>query len=125
MGKKYLIDTNVLIDYQTQSIQQQGQEYVAGIIDDSFTVSFISYIEFLGYANVSDAMENFIKLATVIKVDKNIINQTIKLRKTSRIKLPDAIIAATAIVNNLTLISRNFKDFKKIANLETIDPHSL
>jgi len=43
--------------------------------------------------------------------------------KSKKIKLPDAIIAATAIVNNLVIITRNEKDFKNIENLEYLNPY--
>ena len=39
-----------------------------------------------------------------------------------KIKLPDAIIAATALVHNLTLLTRNEKDFSKISNVEITNP---
>jgi len=47
MGQKFLIDTNTLIDFQTKKLPEKGFEYVAETIDDTFIVSFISYIEFL------------------------------------------------------------------------------
>lgn len=48
-------------------------------------------------------------------IDTNILIDTcIALRKTHHIKLPDAIIAATALVHDLTLISRNISDFKRV-----------
>ena len=40
-------------------------------------------------------------------------------------KLPDAIIAATAIINNFTLITHNIKDFQKITELQTMDLYML
>ncbi len=125
MGQKSLIDTNILIDFQSKIIPQKGFEYVAKTIDDTFIVSFISYIEFLGYKNVSPAMEHFIALADVIEVNAAIINQTIFIRKTRTIKLPDSIIAATAMVHNLILISRNAKDFTNIQGLHVLDPYTL
>jgi len=70
-------------------------------------------------------MEDFIALADVIEINKSIINQTISLRKTHRIKLPDSIIASTAIVHNLTLISHNTRDFTNIKGLALIDPYKL
>lgn len=53
----------------------------------------------------------------------DIVNKTISIRKSNKIKLPDAIIAATALVYDLTLISRNTSDFKNIAGLQSIHPH--
>lgn len=108
-----------------QMLPQTGNEYLADVIDTSFVVSFVSYIEFLGYPQVSVNMESFIKLAEVIEIDKEIIQQTITLRKIKKIKLPDAIIAATAIAHSFTLISRNTRDFKNIEGLDVINPHEL
>ena len=68
-------------------------------------------------------MKNFIALADVIEINKAIIDQTIFLRQVYRIKLPDAIIAATAIAHNFVLISRNKKDFENIKGLELLNPY--
>ena len=125
MGQRYLVDTNILIDFQMRLIPETGLRYVADIVDADFIISFISYIEFLGYSNASQNMEDFIALAEIIEVNKAIIDQTIKLRKSYKIKLPDAIIAATSIANNLTLISHNLKDFERIKELKVIDPYLL
>jgi predicted nucleic acid-binding protein len=62
-------------------------------------------------------------LAKVIEVDKIIIQNCIDLRKNHKIKLPDAIIAATAIARDLILITNNEKDFIDIQNLTVINPH--
>ena len=53
-----------------------------------------------------------------------LFNETIALRKIQKIKLPDAIIAATALVHNLTIISRNTSDFKNITGLTCLDPYT-
>jgi len=58
-------------------------------------------------------------------LDRYIKDKTVDLRKEYSIKLPDAIIAATAFTNDLTLISRNVKDFDKIAGLRLINPFDL
>lgn len=125
MGEKYLIDTNCLIDAQMKRIPAKGLEFLASIINEDFTISFISYIEFLGYKDVTIHSQEFISLANMIEIDKSIINTCITLRKAHNIKLPDAIIAATALVYSLVLISRNTSDFDNIAGLKLIDPYSL
>jgi hypothetical protein len=125
MGKKYLIDTNTLIDAQTKSMPQNGLKFLKSIIDEDFTISFITYIEFLGYKAATKDSENFIALADMIEINKPIIDICIALRKAQRIKLPDAIIAATALVYDLTIISRNISDFNNIAKLQVIDLHNL
>ena len=125
MGQKYLIDTNSLIDAQMKRIPPKGLLFLANAINENFTISFVTYIEFLGYKNISKASEEYINLATVIEIDKQIIDACVALRKKHKIKLPDAIIAATAIVYDLTLITRNTHDFKNIKALKTIDPHNI
>ena len=66
MGAGFLIDTNVLIDAQTKKLHERGLTYIAGIINDDFTVSFVSYIEFLGYKFATPDMQQFIAMAQVI-----------------------------------------------------------
>ena len=122
MGQKYLIDTNCLIDAQMNAIPANGLQFLKDIINVDFTVSFVSYIEFLGYKNVTKASEDFISLDNVIEVGKAIINTCIAIRKQHHIKLPDAIIAATALTYNLTLLTRNTNDFKNIEGLEVVNP---
>jgi len=64
-----------------------------------------------------------VNFSEVYHIDDEIIDKTIDLRKKHKIKLPDAIIAATAIVNNFILISHNIKDFQKINELQCIDAY--
>ena len=48
-----------------------------------------------------------------------------EMRRTKKIKLPDAVIATTAMINDLILVSDNNKDFGKIENLRYINPRKL
>lgn len=125
MGQGFLIDTNALIDAQMGRMPESGLQFVAEAINHDFTVSFVSYIEFLGFNGVTQDSEDFISLANIIEINKEIINACINIRKTHKIKLPDAIIAATALVFELTIISRNVIDFKGIQGLTVINPHTL
>jgi predicted nucleic acid-binding protein len=54
-----------------------------------------------------------------------IILKAIENRKAHKTKLPDAIIAATALVNELIIITRNTKDFDKIKGLEVLNPYDI
>jgi predicted nucleic acid-binding protein len=125
MGQKYLIDTNVLIDAQMNRLSNHVLDFLAKVMNESFIISFITQIEYLGYKNISKSSEDLISLADVIEVDKHIIQICIDLRKNCKIKLPDALIAATALARNLTLVTNNEKDFASIKNLSVINPHSL
>ena len=68
-------------------------------------------------------LQNFINETTLIELDKEIKLKTADIRKNYRIKLPDAIIAATAFVYDLSLITHNYKDFENINGLKIIDPY--
>ncbi len=79
MGReKYLIDTNVVIEYIGETLPEEALNNIDQIIDDKFFI-----------------------------------------------KLPDAIIAATALVHGLTLITRNTKDFNRIEQLDVVNPIEL
>ncbi|MGV3599905.1 MAG: type II toxin-antitoxin system VapC family toxin [Dyadobacter fermentans] len=67
--------------------------------------------------------ERFVNGSTVLDLNRDIVDQTIEVRKKYRLKLPDAFIAATAIVNNFTLIADNDKDFRKVDILKYINPN--
>ena len=125
MGKGYLVDTNTLVDAQTKKLPPGGLSFIAKTLNEDFTISFISYIEFLGYRDATKAMEEFIALAKVIEINKSIIEATVSLRKSKRIKLPDAIIAATAIVTDRILITRNTVDFANIDGLTFVNPWNI
>ena len=71
-------------------------------------------------------MQQFVQISTVYDtITADIIAQTIALRVQHKIKTPDAIIAATALVYDLELITRNLSDFRAIQGLKLIDPHNL
>jgi predicted nucleic acid-binding protein len=95
MGKKYIIDTNTVIDAQMNRLPEKGMEFMKNVVNEDFTVSFITYIEFLGYKDISQVSKDFITLANVLEINKAIIDTCIEIRKQQRIKLPDAIIAST------------------------------
>ena len=67
-------------------------------------------------------LHSFIDASNVYNLDEQTIVEGIEIRKNHNIKLPDAIIAATAVVNNYILVTRNTVDFRGIANLTIVDP---
>jgi predicted nucleic acid-binding protein len=128
MGKRYLIDTNVIIDYTSNILSNEVCDFVENIFNADFNISVVVKIEALGYneeATKMKLLEDFISTSTVIPLDDIVTQKTIELRKIKKLKLGDAIIAATALIYNLTLVTRNISDFKNIPELEVIDSHSL
>jgi hypothetical protein len=94
MGQGFLIDTNSVIDAQMNRLPTKGLLFLADVINKNFIISFITYIEFLGYKDITKSSEDFISLAAVIKINKPVIDICISLRKAHKIKLPDAILAS-------------------------------
>ncbi|QEC74525.1 type II toxin-antitoxin system VapC family toxin [Mucilaginibacter ginsenosidivorax] len=126
MEQRYLADTNTIIDYLGNKLPKESLRLIDGI--DIF-LSVISRIELLVWKNATEDylnfLNDFIDTSTVFGLTEPIILKSIEIRKTYRLKLPDAIIAATAVTNNLTLLTRNLSDFKKIAQLNCIDPYQV
>ena len=125
MGKGYLIDTNVIIGYLDGKIENKGMSFFHPIIDRIPNISVINKIEILRFNSPDNdykTLVEFINSSYVFSLNENIIEKTISICRANKIKLPDAIIAATALVNNFTLITRNTSDFKKIADLDFLNP---
>jgi predicted nucleic acid-binding protein len=125
---QYLIDTNAVIDYLGNKLPASGMDFMNTVIDAVPNVSVVTKIEVLGF-NAPEQhyqlLTNFINDATVLDLTNNVVEASIDIRKKHKTKLPDAIIAATALVYDLVIISRNISDFKNIDGLQVIDPHSL
>jgi len=123
MGAKYLLDTNTIIDFSERLLPENGHVLVAGILNSGAQISVITKIELLGFHGVNTAIKEFVSSAKVIGLGEKVIDETIAIRSKRKIKLPDAIIAATSIANRLTLVTHNTVDFKKFPELNVIDPH--
>lgn len=125
---QYLIDTNAVIDYLGKKLPSAGMDFMDRIVDAVPNVSVITKIEVLGF-NAPDQhyqlLANFMDDATILDLTSTIVDISIDIRKKHKTKLPDAIIAATALVYGLVLISRNISDFKNIQGLQVVDPHRL
>lgn len=124
-GKGYLMDSNAVINYLSNKLTKTAVGFMDGLVNAGPAVSVITKIEVLGYNQPSkdyELLENFINDSIVFDLNSKIVEQSIQLRKNHKIKLPDAIIAATAIVFNLILVTENLKDFNKIPNLQVISP---
>ena len=125
----YLLDSNAVINYLDASLPVEAMQFLNTIVDDEPIVSIVTKMETLGYnfksVEEQTTMETFIYGSAILDLNNDIVNKTIALRKSKKMKLPDAIIAATALVYDLVVISRNTSDFKNIDGLQVIDPRSL
>lgn len=115
MGQKYLIDTNVVIGILKGTIPRQNIPKLSKIQVEEFIISTIVNIETLGFHAISSEdrkqTERLLSKATVIYIDKTIETKAIEIRQKKKMKLGDSIIAATALIHDLTIVTRNESDF--------------
>ena len=129
MAKGYLIDTSAVIKYLNQTFPAKAISFINEIIDSESNISFISEIE-LQVWNPSnpkdiDVYLQFVQASNVFGISQEIIASTILIRKNHKLKLADALIAATAIVNDLILLADNDKDFLKVDGLNYVNPKNI
>jgi len=124
---KYLIDTNACIDYFGEALPSKGLSFMDTVIDKGYSISVITRIELYAYSELTTKdkiiLDIFTNQANIVNIEDDIIEKTIYLRKKYRTKLPDAIIAATALCSDCTLITNNTKDFKGIAGMKLVNLH--
>ena len=117
-----LIDSNIVI-YGSKEHHLALRQFIGSI---PRSVSIVSYIEAMGYQGISRDEEksliDFFNDCEILPLSDEIARQAVALRRQRRIGLGDAIIAATAITHNLTLVTRNTEDFRWIAGLGLLDP---
>ena len=125
MGKRFLIDTNIAIYFLDGNLTPSGIVFLQPLINQEINISVITKIELLGWnfpnSSKSDVHSEFVNQSNIFSLSDEIVEKTIELRRIYKIKLPDALIAATAIVFDLTLISRNDKDFIQIPELNYVN----
>lgn len=121
-GHKYLLDTNAIVALL------QGEPALLALLNNAqwIGICVISQIEFLAFSGLTSSdkqlFTQFLQRVEVIGLDAsqtNIIEQTIKLRLKYRLKLPDAIIAATALHKQASLVTAD-KELTKVSEITVI-----
>lgn len=117
-GNKILLDTNVIIFASKQLINIE--RFVSSF--DSFYISIITYIEAYGFdfkdVNQKQLIDELFKSIEIVEVNKIISEIAISIRKNKfkKIKLPDAIILATAKYLEIPLLTDDWDDFLNMDN---------
>lgn len=106
---KAVIDTNILIDY-LHAVPQAQRELA---LYQNPAISVITWIEVMAGATAvtERSVRTFLQSFELAGIDLRVAELAALLRKTRRIKLPDAVIWATAQVHQCLLVSRNTRDF--------------
>jgi hypothetical protein len=130
MGLSYIWDTNAIVHYLQRRYPSSGEEFINKVaLNHQPVISVITEIELLCWKTAAESdivvLNNFISNSVIYELDQNIKLKTIEIRRKFKLKLPDAIIAASALVNNHILITNNLIDFNKVAKLKMIDPFAL
>ena len=104
-----LFDTNILIDY-LNGIEQAKNELE--LYSDK-AISVITWMEVMVDATPATEaiIRNFLNTFDALAIDAQVSETTVRIRKKHSIKLPDAIVWATALANKRILVTRNTKDF--------------
>lgn len=117
-----LLDSNIII-YAAQTENEFLREFIA---QNSPYVSALSYIEVLGYHKLTDQdkiyFKEFFNASQILPISQSVIDQAVKLKQIRKMSLGDAIIAGTAKVYDLTVVTRNIDDFRWITELKLLNP---
>lgn len=106
---KALFDTNILVDHLSGIAAAKAE---IALYDDK-AISIITWMEVQIGADETDqaAVDRFLDKFTLLPLDARVSARAVALHRQRRIKLPDAIIWATALVEDRLLVTRNVKDF--------------
>jgi hypothetical protein len=116
---RYLLDTNAILSLLG------GNRLLSDKLDHAswIGISVVSYLEFLGLEGLPDcdrdAFMDFcgrVEVIPLTREDEGLVKQTLDLRSRYRLKLPDAIIGATALSCDAVLVT-NDTDFAKVPSL--------
>jgi predicted nucleic acid-binding protein len=116
-GSNYLLDTNILV------YALKGLESVKPYFEEDCYLSVITEIEILGVPGLSKRdtgiRQSALEYCTIIPLTNSIKNEAIRLKQEFKVKLPDAVIAATALAEGFTLITAD-RGFLRFASLQMI-----
>ena len=118
-----LLDTNVLIYNLQGALSADVKASVRQAMDAKQAfISVITRIEVLGWKGYNDTtlqqMGQLLSKLAEIPLTEAVVQDTIRIRKQFGLKLPDAVIAASATVQRIALLAGNVDDFKRVADLQ-------
>ena len=117
-----LLDSNIII-YASQPEFLTLRDFLSGKV---IATSVICKIETLGYSKLEPIqktfLENFFDSIRVVPLTNEISEKAIRLRQVHAMSLGDSIIAATALIEEMELVTRNISDFKMIKGLKLFNP---
>jgi predicted nucleic acid-binding protein len=117
-----IVDSNIII-YAIQNDNEQIKDYLSDQLEDVHT-SDISRIEVIGYHKNTPAIKSrfdvFFGTITTLAISEAVVLKAIELRQQRKRSLADSIIAATALIYNMPVLTNNAADFADIDGLQVI-----
>lgn len=122
-----LLDSNIII-YNSLPSYQNLRRYLQER-EPELCASYISKVEVLGYHKLTDIEKHFFSgffsEIALISISKELLEKAIHFRQNAKISLGDSIIAATAVVYDIPLLTNNESDFQHIAEIKLVPMSSL
>jgi predicted nucleic acid-binding protein len=125
MPATVLFDSSAIILYFNNAVSTESFSLIKQAIDEGTgAISVITRAEVLAWPSHT---ARSIELASAgmlgfeqINVDSNIADEAARIRRECNLKLPDALIAATAKLRGLSVVTANMRDFERVAQLKVI-----
>jgi predicted nucleic acid-binding protein len=129
MVTRYLVDTSIASKYMDGLLSEKGFEFMDSVFELESNISIITKIELLSWVTEDKSLfqqvEIFVEDSTIYQLSEEIASKTIQLRRKYKLKTPDAIIAATAIIHKLTVLTDNERDFRALKGVKISNPNRL
>jgi predicted nucleic acid-binding protein len=117
-----LLDSNILI-YAANQTAPEIESLATSVVNAVASVTRIEVYGFTGLKPEEEAaLDILFRRLTVHPLDAAVVERAIALRQERKMGLADAIIAATALVHNLRLVTRNEEDFRNVPGLRVVNP---
>ena len=129
MVTRYLIDTSIASKYMDGLLSEKGFEFMDSVFEVESNISIITKIELLSWVTEEKSLFQqvaiFVEDSTIYQLSEEIALKTIQLRRKYKLKTPDAIIAATAIIHKQTVLTDNERDFRALKGVKISNPNRL
>ena len=121
-----VLDSNILIYFLNGALDAQARSVFERAIGIGARMSVVTRIEVLGWSQHTDGSylraSNLLRQVSEVPLMEEIVRRGIDIRRQRRIRLPGAVIAATALEMDLPVMTRNTTDFGGVQGLEVINP---
>lgn len=123
--RKLVVDTSLIIDFLRR--KDKAKSLLYQLAEEDLSVSIITHTELYAGKSVwenneaKEIIEKVLSGMTVISLNEKISQKAGYVKSYTDISLIDAIIAATALVSNMAVVSLNIKDFEKVKGLKILN----